>query len=198
MSISQQIVDQMEGAGVSEKTQKRPLGARINTRLRRIVHSAYCPKRRGQTITPTQALHEAFLKFMLQQPVPADAARQICRHIRDALVEHAAPLEHEADTLPNGETSQASGGQGSVSPVSTIDLEQAFQKLDQQDSQMSDILQWYCLLGLTFEEIATLVGLPATAKTMEQKCDFASGYLFNALRCAFQEKSRAAAARIDP
>lgn len=138
--------------------------------LRRLAGGFLRREHPGHTLQPTALVHEAFVRFLGQGPVPVECRGQfmalVARTMRRVLVDHArkrnADKRGAGDTLVelNESIDGAAPGQ-----LDVLLVDDALERLAALDPRQARIVELRVFGGLEVREVADLLGLsPATVK----------------------------------
>lgn len=133
--------------------------------LRRLAAAKLSNEKPGQTIQPTVLVHEAWLRL-----VGADANihwngrghffAAAARAMQRILVESA---RHKRRLKSGGQYKRVPLSEGAVfvqgSPVDVLAIDEALQKLDQQDHRKAELVRLRFFAGLTLSEAARALGI---------------------------------------
>lgn len=153
--------------------------------LRQSAHARFARHVAGRTLQPTALVHEAFLKLADQDPDAWNDEMHFravaARAMRQVLIDHArAQL-----------TDKRGGGYrrcpldtsllGATCPTSAApDVEDALQRLEQEDPRSAAIVELRFFGGLTQEQIAA--HLAVSLSTVAREWRFARAWLYDALQ----------------
>ncbi len=156
--------------------------------LKRLASNAMAGEAAGHTLQTTALVHEAFVRL-----VDADvdySGRQhffalAARMMRRILVDHARGKRREKRgrgepllSLDVGEQRAADGGDGPET-ASLLELDDALTKLADFDPRSAEIVELTFFGGLSYDEVAGLVGISRTAVYQDLK--FARAWLRKAM-----------------
>ncbi|QDT49005.1 RNA polymerase sigma factor [Symmachiella dynata] len=163
-----QILSAIEQGDQAAASELLPL---VYDELRRLAASRMKQERSGQTLQPTALVHEAFLRLVGDNSKQWDgrghffaAAAEAMRRI---LIENA---RRKGRIKRGGELNRhdLDDNESITSPENVDDLlalDEALEKLAQQDSQLSKLVELRYFTGLTIEETAEVLGVsPRTTK----------------------------------
>ena len=151
--------------------------------LRRLAGRAMRDQRPGHTLQATALVHEAWLRLVdtrLSGESRGEFFRLAARAMRSILVDHArgrardkrgggvAPLTLDEALLPAG-----------ASPEMLLELDDALERLARQDGRKACAIELHYFGGLTYEEIATHLGV--SVSTIRGDVRFALAWLAAAL-----------------
>ena len=163
-----QILSAIEQGDQAAASELLPL---VYDELRRLAASRMKQERSGQTLQPTALVHEAFLRLVGDNSKQWDgrghffaAAAEAMRRI---LIENA---RRKGRIKRGGELNRhdLDDNESITNPENVDDLlalDEALNKLAQQDSQLSKLVELRYFTGLTIEETAEVLGVsPRTTK----------------------------------
>jgi RNA polymerase sigma factor (TIGR02999 family) len=157
---------------------------RFYTDLRRIAAAQLQLERRNHTLQPTALVHEAYARFVRQSEVRLEdrshflaTAAQLMRqilvdHARARLASKRGGAQHQV-TLDEGLLAERSR------PMDILVLDQALQRLSELDARHGRIVEMHFFGGLTFNEIARVVGV--NERTVRRDWAMARAWLRNEL-----------------
>ena len=157
-------------ASALEQDAQREINASLYRELRRIASAKMHGERGNHTLQPTALVHEAFVR-LADQPQSAWVDRSrilgLAAHaMRHILVDHARA--HSAGKRGAGAVQVTldeglKASSGTLADVLAVD--EALTRLADMDSRQARILELHFFGGLTFDEIATELGVsPRTVK----------------------------------
>jgi RNA polymerase sigma factor (TIGR02999 family) len=121
-------------------------------------------ERAGHTLTPTDLIHEAWLRLDVAAAAPADRSQFFglaARRMRQVLVDHAR--RRLADKRGGGgepvTLSALDAAVGSQSDLDALALEQALVQLEAIDARKARVVELRYFAGLEVNEIAELLGI---------------------------------------
>lgn len=136
----------------------------------------------GGTLQTTALVHEAYLRIVDRNPAGWESARHFyftaARAMRDILVEDArrkSRLKWGGDQERVDLEDEDLPWSYDVSPDEVLSIQNALTKLEQEDADGYRLVLLYFYTGLTFAEIAELVG--ASVRTIERKWRFLRAWL---------------------
>ena len=144
----------------------------VHDELRRLARAYLRRERPNHTLQPTALVHEAYLRLIDQSQVnwknrshffgiAARLMRQIL--INHAEAHHAAKRGGSNERLTLGAIERLAGKE----EVGFLALNEALQNLERIDPPQSQIVELRFFGGLTFEEIAEVMGISASAVKRE-------------------------------
>jgi RNA polymerase sigma factor (TIGR02999 family) len=156
------------------------MGATLYGELHRLAAAKMRFERGNHTLQPTALVHEAYLRLAdLSQPLGNDRLQilALAAHImRNVLVDHART--HQAAKRGAGAV-QVTFDEGLAvaagSMVNVLAVDDALTRLAEFDRRQAEILELHFFAGLTFEEIATQLGL--SARTVKRDWSMARAWL---------------------
>ncbi len=129
----------------------------VYSELRRIAQNALRKERSGHTLQPTALVHEAFLRlFGGQPPAFADRAHFLgvaARAMRQILVDHARARNAQKRGL-QVPVSLDDNMQSVSPPTGLLELDQALDRLAQEDARLVTLIEMRFFSGMTAEEAA--------------------------------------------
>ncbi len=151
------------------------LYARVYTQLRQMARQRMRSERKDHTLQPSDLIHEAFIK-LVQEHERDLAGRShffalAATIMRRILVDHAR-AKHAARRDPAGVPTPAGPGL----PGSTIELDQALERLAKIDERQARVVEMRFFGGFTEEEIGEVLGV--TARTVKRDWVMARAWLF--------------------
>jgi RNA polymerase sigma factor (TIGR02999 family) len=177
--------------------------------LRRMAHRYMSRERTGHTLQTTALVNEAYLKLAGGQPGIEWESRKhffavAARLMRQILIDHARTRGYQkrgggARTVPLDETSQLTieqaanllgGSPASMTPERAADLialDEALADLEAHDPEKSRVVELHHFLGLTFEEVAEVLGV--SSRTAKRHWESAKAWLYKAVTKRSDEHS---------
>jgi RNA polymerase sigma factor (TIGR02999 family) len=153
-------------------------------------------ERRDHTLEPTALVHEAYLRLVQQAHVDWQSRAQFLGlaavMMRRVLVDHGRA--RSADKRGAGALRVPLSPDAAAAPPPEADfgdLDRALGELAQQDERQARLVELRVFGGLTFEDAAEVLGIPAT--TCQRDWSMARAWLFR--RLAEHERERRGTAR---
>lgn len=147
--------------------------------LRRLAHRQRTPSD-GATLDTTALVHELYLqmsrndlKFAQTRQFYAYAARAM-RHLLVDRARERARMKHGGD-LRRTEYNESLEGSVRVDPQQALELDEALQRLAQDDKRAAEIVELHYFAGLPLERIAELCGL--SVRTVHRDWSYARAFL---------------------
>lgn len=147
--------------------------------LRRLAHRQRLP-RDGATLDTTALVHELYLRMSHQQP-EFGHVRQFyayaARAMRHMLVDRARErvrVKHGGD-LRRTDLRDTLAGQATIDPLHALELDQALQRLAQDDARAAEVVELHYFAGLPLERIAELCDL--SVRTVYRDWQYARAFL---------------------
>lgn len=157
--------------------------------LKRLAASYLQRQRADHTLQPTALVHEAYMKLIDASQISwqdrAHFFAVAAQTMRNILVDHAraAAADKRGGGAQKIELSDAVGFSNRQEDVDLIALDDALNKLAEQDAQQSRIVELRFFGGLTVEETAEVLKIsPATVK---REWAMARSWLFRRMRDEF-------------
>ncbi len=186
MSNVTRILSQIESGDPSAAEQLLPL---VYTELRKLAAVMMAQERPGQTLQATALVHEAYIRLVDTSQIQRwnsrghffCAASEAMRRILVNRARDKKRLKRGGDLRRRDVdeitiTLDTSGGD-------LLDLDQALERLAQEHRTSADLAQLRLFAGLSTEEAADVLGIPA--RTARRHWAYARAWLFDALRdCA--------------
>ena len=153
------------------------------TQLRQIAALRLGRSSHQETWTPTELLHEAYLRVAgdaIDWRNRAHFFASMSLYIRSALVDHARARRADKRANPDVRISLSDVNAGEESVAADIlALEQALSSLQSLDSRCADVLHLSCFAGLERSQIAEVMGL--SVPSVDRDLRFARAWLNEAL-----------------
>ena len=158
----------------------------VYNQLRSIARRQMAQERAGHTLQPTALVHEAFLRLLNDQTVTwAGRAQFFCaaaEAMRRILIEHArarARLKRGGPEpkkrIPLGLLELAT----EHDPAEILALDDAIQRLHEQDPDLAAVVRLRFFAGLTVEETAEALGI--SPRSVKRDWSYARAWLFRVL-----------------
>jgi RNA polymerase sigma factor (TIGR02999 family) len=153
--------------------------------LRRVAGAYLRRERAGHGLQPTDLVHEAFVR-LIRQDTPDYQNRAhflaiAAEHMRQILIDHARRrLRHKRGGGAVAVTLDASQAAVEPKPIDVLDLDAALVTLATFDPRKSRILEMHFFGGLTYDDIATVLGLHVN--TVARDLRLARAWLLSRLR----------------
>ena len=156
--------------------------------LRKMAAQRLAQERPGQTLQATALVHEAYLRLVdVEQTQQWNgrghffaAAAEAMRRILVESARHKRRLKHGGDhQRVEFDGIQIAAGEPDVSPVDVLALDDALTRLAHLDPVKADLVKLRFFAGLTQEQAANILKLPAT--TAERYWAFARAWLYREL-----------------
>lgn len=167
----------------------------VYAELRRAAERALRGERQHHTLNPTDLVHEAFLKLE-GSPLPAWENRAhflgvAARAMRQVLVDHA----RRRAAVKRGDGWQRTTIDefipGREMPLDEVlALDDALERLDQQDPRLRQVVEYRFFAGMTEQEIADVLGV--TERTVRRDWVKARAWLYKELYPDFGDESAGA------
>ena len=147
--------------------------------LRRLAHRQRLP-RDGATLDTTALVHELYLRMSHQQPEFAHVRQfyaYAARAMRHMLVDRARErvrVKHGGD-LRRTDLRDTLAGQAMIDPLHALELDQALQRLAQDDARAAEVVALHYFAGLPLERIAELCDL--SVRTVYRDWQYARAFL---------------------
>lgn len=161
------------------------LFALVYDELRALARAYMRRERPDHTLQPTALVHEAFVRFSGQGPVPVDCRGQfmalIAQAMRRVLVDHARA--RRADKRGRGAThvtfDDALEG-AAASQADVLALDEALQRLAAMDPRQAEVVQLRAFGGFEVPEVAEALGM--SSATVKREWSIAKAWLHRELR----------------
>ena len=151
--------------------------------LRRLAHRYLLGETPGHTLRPTALVNEAYLKLAAQRTELRDKSRFLAvasRTMRNILVDHARARGRQKRGLrPKQVTLNEMVASGEADWPALLDLDQALQKLEQQDKRKSQVIELLFFGGLTYDECAAALAISPV--TLFRELRMAKAWLYREL-----------------
>lgn len=168
--------------------------------LRRLAHRFMSRERPGHTLQTTALVNEAYLKLAGQRGIEWVSRKHFfgvaARLMRQVLIDHARmrrSAKRGGGTRPasldetGGQTLEQAAGliienKALMSPERAADLlalDEALAELETHDPEKSRVVELHHFLGMTFEEIADVLGV--SSRTVKRHWDSAKAWLYKAV-----------------
>jgi RNA polymerase sigma factor (TIGR02999 family) len=148
--------------------------------LRRVAGARLARLGPGQTLTPTDLVHEVYLRISDRHPEGLDGRRHLffvaSRAMRDILVESArrkASRKHGGEHRRGGDVTEAIAG--GDRPMSLLELNFALKKLERESPERAQVVLLRYFGGFTHAEIAEVLGL--SLATVERRWAYCRAWL---------------------
>jgi RNA polymerase sigma factor (TIGR02999 family) len=170
---SQHEVTQILAAlGAGEPDAQERLIRVVYQELRQLARGRLAGEKAGQSLQPTDLVHEAFLRLFARDDSPAFENRRhffgaAAKAMRRVLVDHAR--EKKADKRGGGEapvTLDEAVGRVEPAPEEILDLDWALDQLAARDERKATVVELRFFAGLTIEETAAV--LEVTPRTVNR------------------------------
>jgi RNA polymerase sigma factor (TIGR02999 family) len=185
-SGSEQITVLLQDAAAGRKEAADALIPLVYDQLRRIAQRRIEGEREGFTLQATELVHEALIRM-----VPALEKRgwQDRTHFYHAAA--AAMRRILIDYARSRQSQKRGGGTVEFVPINLIEvaaedserilaLDEAIERLEQQDATLGQIVRLRFFAGLTVEETAAVMGI--SSRTVVREWGFARAWLFRELQ----------------
>lgn len=146
-----------------------PLFARIYDELRKLARSHLARENRNHTLQPTELVHEAFAKLVMQKVSWQNRGHFFgiaARCMRRILVDHARKkkaAKRPASTLAVELSEDLPAPEHTIERILIVD--EALERLAATQPRLASVVELKYFAGLTIEEIAEVTGTsPATVK----------------------------------
>lgn len=169
--------------------------------LRRLAHHYMSRERAGHTLQTTALVNEAYLKLAAgRHNVEWEGRKHFfgvaARLMRQILIDHARTRRYrkrgggarpvsldEARGLTPGEAARLLIGDGGpLTPERAADLialDEALSQLEKRDAEKARVVELHHFLGLTFDEVADLLGV--SSRTVKRHWESAKAWLYKAV-----------------
>jgi RNA polymerase sigma-70 factor (ECF subfamily) len=153
--------------------------------LRRVAGAYLRRERAGHGLQPTDLVHEAFVR-LIRQATPDYQNRAhflaiAAEHMRQILIDHARRrLRHKRGGGAVAVTLDANDFPVEPTPIDVLDLDAALVTLASFDHRKSRILEMHFFGGLSYDDIATVLGLHVN--TVSRDLRLARAWLLARLR----------------
>jgi RNA polymerase sigma factor (TIGR02999 family) len=188
-AIAAEFAPQSDVTLVLQRTERGESGAAeellrlVYGELRRLAAARMAHERAGHTLQPTALVHEAWLRLGAdQQPAwqnrrhffgaAAEAMRRIMiDHARRRRAQrHGGGLERVSLETPGLELASPE------SDAQMLLLDEALERLAQQEPRKAELLKQWCFVGLTLPEVAHVLGI--SERTASRDLVYAKSWLF--------------------
>lgn len=134
--------------------------------LRRLAGGLMKHERAGHTLSPTALVHEAVVRLLEGSSVSASNRSELvglmAQLMRRVLVDYARRRKAEkrggGATLATLDDDRAGNDE---STLDLLDLDRALQRLEELDARQAKIVEMRAILGLSVDQVATLLGVSA-------------------------------------
>jgi RNA polymerase sigma factor (TIGR02999 family) len=148
--------------------------------LRRVAGARLARLGPGQTLTPTELVHEVYLRISDRHPEGLDGRRHLffvaSRAMRDILVESA---RRKASRKHGGEHRRVADAADAIAggdrPMSLLELHLALKKLERESPERAQVVLLRYFGGFTQAEIAEVLGL--SLATVERRWSYCRAWL---------------------
>jgi len=149
--------------------------------LRLLAAQKLSHERPGQTLQATALVHEAYLRLVGEEPQTWDnrghffaAAAEAMRRILVEKARRKRSSKHAGDRQRvELDTGYATGGDG---PDDLLALDEALNRLAEQDPNLAEVVKLRCFAGLTLGQIAKIRG--ASRRTVDRHWAFGRAWLY--------------------
>jgi len=188
MNLLQHDITQalLEAYGGDKAAEER-LWAMVYAELREMAHRELLGEQRGQTLSTTALVHEAYFKLVDQTRCTWHNRAQFfalaCRAMRRILVDHARrrnahKRKAQKHPVPLEEAVVMAASRGE----DLIALDEALTRLSQMDGRLGQVVECRFFGDLSVEETAEVLGV--STRTVERDWKRAQTHLYQALRNA--------------
>lgn len=171
--------------GADRKTALERLLPLVYGELRALAGARMRHERPDHTLQPTALVHEAYVRLMGGEAPPwtdrAHFFRAAAEAMRRILVDHArkrARVKRGGDRVRVPLSDPIAGR--ADDPAEILALDEAIQRLDEQDPRTADVVRLRYFAGLSVEETAR--ALEISERTVKREWSFARAWLYDALR----------------
>ncbi len=185
ISSPESLTGLLNAAQAGDADAARVAYATVYAELKRLARGALRGVRRGETLTPTALVHEAYLRVREVKPFRdrGHFFALAARAMRQILVDQA---RRRASQKRGGEvhiTDFDSALSLSVDDcVRTLELDTALQALEARDTKLALLVEWHLFAGLDFREIARETS--RHERTVRRDWDLALAFLQRELSAA--------------
>jgi RNA polymerase sigma factor (TIGR02999 family) len=160
------------------------LFAHVHEELRRIAEQRLRRHRRGETLSTTELMQEVYLRLVdLNQADPGARAHFFAlasRALRFILVDYARDrLERQRDAEAAGRPPDAVRAAASERATDVLALHEALEVLSRQNERLGRMVEYRFFGGLSYEEIAEVVGCPVP--TVKREWNRARAWLYRTM-----------------
>lgn len=156
----------------------------VYSELRAIANRCVRRGSQGQTLQPTEVVHEAFARLVGQRAGFQNRGHFFAlaaQAMRRVLLDHARARAADKRGGPRERVTLSEGIAALESPdVDLLDLDAALTRLAQLDERQARIVELRFFAGLTLEESAEVMGI--SLATVKREFAFARAYLFRELQ----------------
>ncbi len=157
----------------------------VYTQMREIAHRELFGEQRGQTLSTTALVHEAYLKLVDQKRCTWQNRAQFfalaCRAMRRILVDHARHRDAQKRlTQKNQVPLDKAVAMAEERSENLIALDEALTQLAARDERLGRLVECRFFGGLSVEETAEVLGI--SARTVARDWNRAQVHLYRALR----------------
>jgi RNA polymerase sigma factor (TIGR02999 family) len=144
----------------------------LYTELRRLAAALTAQRAPGQSLTPTALVHEAYLRLVRGQDPGWQGPRHFfgaaAQAMREILIEQAR-YKGRLKRGGGGHRVELGEGLAWIEPPAddVLALDEAIQKLQQEDPRLAEIVMLRYYSGLTVEETASVVGVSVSTLTRD-------------------------------
>ncbi|HEY7087281.1 MAG TPA: ECF-type sigma factor [Tepidisphaeraceae bacterium] len=168
--------------------------AEVYDQLRAIARSRLAQESPGHTLQATALVHEAFLKLQSHPSIlKADRSRFLmaaAEAMRRILIDHARTKgrikrggpERRRARLDIRDVADLAADHD---PEQIVALDEAIQRLEQQDAQAAQVVKLRFYAGLSVEETAQTIGV--SSRTVKRDWQYARACLYRHLKTEFSE-----------
>ncbi len=179
--ITQVLLDAYGG----DKAAQEHLWAVVYPALREMAHRELIGERRGQTLTTTALVHEAYLKLVDQTRITWQNRAQFfalaCRAMRRILVDHARRRKaQKRQAQQNQVPLEEAAVMAESRSEELVALDEALTRLARRDERLGQIVEYRFFGGFSVDEIAEILGV--SARTISRDWKRAQTHLYRALR----------------
>jgi RNA polymerase sigma factor (TIGR02999 family) len=180
----------LDAAGRGEPDAARQLLPLVYDELRSLARSRMARFSRDQTLSPTELVHEAYLRVASGRSESFEGRRHFffaaSRAMRDIMVENA---RRKASLKRGGEYLLVTAGLEQVAVEgpreSLLELDLALQKLEREVPERAQVVLLSYFAGLTHPEIAEVLGL--SLATVERRWGYSRAWLRRELTAASRD-----------
>jgi len=181
----QDVTQLLDAVGQGDSRAAEELLPLVYDQLRKLARSRMAREREGATLEPTALVHEAYLRLVGKQDVKWENRGHFfaaaARAMRRILVERA---RHRGRQKRGGamQRVELSAEAMAVEPPSDelLALDEALDRLEQDDPRKCDVVMLRYFAGLTIEETSAALGISPT--TVKSEWTFARAWLHRELR----------------